>query len=122
MRQLIAIVGVLTASLFACACGSYPAPNERLASSQAALRVAQEVNATGHPQAALHLKLAQEQLEQAKQMMADSNNKRAEFVLMRAEADAELAESLAKEATSKAQAQQAQEDVRAAKARLGGGR
>ncbi len=120
MRQLIAIVGVLTASLVAC--GSHPAPNDRLASSQAALRVAQEVNATGTPQAALHLKLAQEQLDQAKQMMADNNNKRAEFVLMRAEADAELAESLAKEATSKAQAQQAQEDVRAAKARLGGGR
>jgi hypothetical protein len=120
MRELTAIVAVMSVSLVAC--GSYPAPTERLASSQAALRVAQEVNATGNPQASLHLKLAQEQLEQAKQMMADNDNKRAEYVLMRAEADAELAEALAREAQFKAQAQQAQEDVRAAKSRLGGGR
>lgn len=121
MRHLTAfLAAALAAGLVAC--GSYPAPTERLASSQAALRVAQEVNATANPQAALHLKLAQEQLEQAKQMMADNNNKRAEYVLMRAEADAELAEALAREATLKAQAQQASEDVKAAKARLGGGK
>lgn len=122
MRQLIAII--VASSVGLAACGSYPAPTERLASSQAALRVAQEFNATADPQAALHLKLAQEQLEQAKQMLADDNNKRAEYVLMRAEADAELAEALARESQLKAQAQQAQDDVRKAKAGagLGGGK
>lgn len=103
-------------------CGSYPAPTEKLVSSQGALRVAQEVNASAHPQAALHLKLAQEQVEQAKQMMADGNNERAEYVLMRAEADAELAEWLAREAQTKAQAQSAQEEVQKAKQRLRGDR
>jgi hypothetical protein len=117
MRQVIAIA-VFGAGLVAC--GSYPAPTEKLVSSQGALRVAQEVNAAGNPQAALHLKLAQEQVEQAKQMMADGNNQRAEYVLMRAEADAELAEALAREAQMKAQAQQAQEDVQKAKQRLRG--
>ncbi|MFO0672489.1 MAG: DUF4398 domain-containing protein [Polyangiaceae bacterium] len=119
MRQLTI---ALALSLGLVACGSYPSPTERMASSQAALRVAQEVNAASNPQAALHLKLAQEQLEQAKQMMAENNNRRAEYVLMRAEVDAELAEALAREAQLKAQAAQAVEDVKNAKSRVGGGK
>ncbi|MBK6697746.1 MAG: DUF4398 domain-containing protein [Myxococcales bacterium] len=117
MRQRFAIAA---AALGFLACGSYPAPTERLVSSQAAVRVAQEVNATAVPQASLHLKLAQEQVEQAKQMIADGNNQRAELVLMRAEADAELAEALAREANFKNQAQQALDEAKTAKQRLKG--
>ena len=117
MRQLM----IAAVAFGLIACGSYPAPTEKLVSSQGALRVAQEVNASAHPQAALHLKLAQEQVEQAKAMMADGNNERAEYVLMRAEADAELAEWLAREAQIKGLAQQALEEVQKAKQRLQGG-
>ncbi len=105
---LAASLGALTA------CGSYPAPTEHMVTSQSSVRAAQEVNAGQNPQAALHLKLAQEQVDQAKQLMADGENKRAEYVLLRAEADAELAVALARESSMRAEAAKAQDDVRKA--------
>jgi hypothetical protein len=96
-------------------CGSYPAPTEHVVTSQASVRAAQEVGAQNNPQAALHLKLAQEQVTQAQQLMQDGENKRAEFVLLRAESDAELAVALARESSARAQAQQALDELRALK-------
>ena len=96
-------------------CGSYPAPTERMTTSQSAVRAAQEVGAPNNPQAALHLKLAQEQVEQAKQLMTDGENKRAEYVLLRAESDAELAVALARESTARQAAQRALDEVRSLK-------
>jgi hypothetical protein len=49
---LVAVVGV------GCG-GGYPVPSERLSSSQAAVRGAEEVGVANEPAAALHLKLAQ---------------------------------------------------------------
>lgn len=104
-----------TALLFAvttAACGgSFPAPTERMANTTAAVRAAEEVGGNKEPQAALHLKLAEEQLEQAKKLMADEDNKRAEYVLMRADADAELALALSREASTKAEAQKARDEL-----------
>ena len=100
-------------------CGSYPAPTERMVASQSSLRAAQEVGAQNNPQAALHLKLAQEQIEEARQLMADGENKRAEFVLLRAGADAELAVALAREASARAEAQKALDDLKQLKAEGG---
>ena len=65
------------------------------------------------PQAALHLKLAEEQLLAAKALIRDNDNKRAEYVLMRAQADAELAIALAHVATSNVQAGVAVDAARA---------
>jgi len=101
--------------LWIAGCGSYPAPVEKQANTAAAVRAAQEVGAQSNPQAALHLKLAQEQLDQAKQLIADGDTKRAEFVLLRADSDAELAVALAREASARAEAQTVQEQLRALK-------
>ncbi len=49
-------------------------------------------------------------------MMADGDNKRADLVLQRASADAELSVMLAKEMAAKAEAEKAQEHVRNVKA------
>jgi hypothetical protein len=87
-----------------------------MADSESAVRAAQEVGGQNEPQAALHLKLAQEQIDQAKQLVADGDNQRADFVLMRADADAELAVSLAREATARAAAKQAQDQLAQLKA------
>jgi hypothetical protein len=96
-------------------CASYPAPTDKLANTTASVRAAEEVGATKSPQAALHLKLAQEQLDQAKALIKDGDNRRAEFVLMRADADASLAAALARETSMRAEAEKAKEDVRALK-------
>jgi len=100
-----AAVAMLTAG-----CGSsYPAPTQPLSDAQAADRSAQELGADADPAAKLHLKLAQEQMANAKKLMADGENKKAEALLLRAKADAELALSLAREQKAKGDVQQATE-------------
>jgi hypothetical protein len=61
------------------ACASYPAPHERMATSEAALRSAQEVGAQTQPQAQLHAKLAQEEITSAKTAMSNGDSKRADY-------------------------------------------
>ena len=102
-------------ALFVVGCGGYPPPNDKVATTTASVAKADEAGATKNPQAALHLKLAQEQLEQAKALMKDGDNKRAEYVLLRADTDAQLAEALAKEAGMRAEADKAREELRALK-------
>jgi hypothetical protein len=100
----------------AAACGSsLPPPSDRLATAEAAARSARELGAEREPKAALHLKLAQEQIEQAKGLMKEGDNKRADFVLQRAGADAELSVMLAKERNAKAEVEKAQEKVKSVK-------
>ena len=111
------VLGSSLIALFLIACGSsIPPPSDRLASAEAASRSARELGAEREPKAALHLKLAQEQIDQAKKLMADGDNKRADLVLQRAGSDAELAVMLAKENTAKGEAERAQETVRKVKA------
>ncbi|WP_394822228.1 DUF4398 domain-containing protein [Pendulispora albinea] len=92
------------------ACSSYPAPNQRMADAVATSRAAQEVGANTNPQAQLHLRLANEEIERAKRLMEDGDNKRADFVLVRAKADADLALAEAREVA-------AERDAKAAVAR-----
>jgi len=109
MAFALAIVGGIGVS----GCASHPAPTAKAASSEAAVRAAEETGGRDVPQAALHLKLAQEQLERAKALLRDIENQRAEYVLARAEADAELSIALARAEKSKALAGKALEEVQA---------
>jgi hypothetical protein len=93
------------------ACGGAPKPEGRIVSSQGAIRGASEAGAEGVPQATLHLKLAQEQRDQALELIKNGENHRAELLLARAEADAELALALAREATAKAAADKTDEEL-----------
>jgi hypothetical protein len=94
------------------ACGSaLPPPSDRLASAEAASRSARELGAEKEPTAQLHLRLATEQIELAKKLMADGDNRRAELVLQRANADAELAVMLSKENSAKSAAEEAKAKV-----------
>jgi PBP1b-binding outer membrane lipoprotein LpoB len=107
------ILGFVVSALFVAGCGSSPAPTERVASAEAAIRGAQEVGATNVPSASLSLKLAQEEVQKAKQLMQDGDNKRAALLLMRAQADAELALAQARESQAQAEAQTAVDQVKA---------
>jgi hypothetical protein len=111
----VGVVGWGIAALGLVACGSVPPPHERQASSQAAIRTATEMDAQQVPQAALHLKLAQEQFEKGKVLMSDGDNERAAYTLMRAQADAELALALARENKIRNEAQQLIDKLRAAR-------
>jgi Domain of unknown function (DUF4398) len=107
MKYLIPIIPLTLA-----ACGpAYAPPVQRMADAQAAYRSAQEAGADNDPQAQLHLKLAEEQFAKAKTAMAEEENRRAEFLLIRAKADAELALAMAQERAIRADAQKAQVDA-----------
>lgn len=102
---------------FAWACGgSFPPPTQRLADAQSAERTAIELGANNEPGAQLSLRLAQEQIAQAKTAMNDGDNERAESLLIRAKADAELSVVQAREKGAKIAVQNAVDDSAAQKA------
>jgi hypothetical protein len=108
----IALSMIALAGLTAAACGgSYPQPTERLASTEAAIRSAKELGAQNDPQAQLHVKLADEQLQTAKSLIRDDKNKRADLVLQRASSDAELAVMMTRERAAKTEAEKAHENL-----------
>jgi hypothetical protein len=101
----IALVGQLIGVASLLGCASYPAPQQHLSDSVAAVRGAEEVGAASQPQAALNLKLAQEEVAKAKALVNDGKNEEADFMTLRAKADADLALMLAKEESAKVRAQ-----------------
>jgi len=96
------------------ACASTPAPNDRYASAQAAIRTAKEMNADQIPQAALYLKLAQDGFDKGKKLMSDGENHDATLQFMRAKADGEMALALARENKTRQEAQLLLDKLRAA--------
>lgn len=95
-------------SLLALSCASYPPPSAHLASAIAAARVARESGATRVPRAALQLKLADEQIVQAQQMVQNGDNERADYMTLRAYNDAELALALTRQEAAQKRAEQLQ--------------
>jgi hypothetical protein len=93
------------------ACASYPKPTESLAASEASLRAAQEFGAQRVPSAALHYQIAKEELERADALMKNNENEKADRMLIRARADAELAIALTKQAKAQADAQAAAQQL-----------
>jgi hypothetical protein len=94
-------------------CASYPAPQQHLADSVAAVRGAEEVGAAAQPQAALNLRLAQEEVTRAKGLLDDGKNEEADFMTLRAKADADLALALAREEAARTRAEQGESKAQA---------
>lgn len=111
MRCLNAAVCLVVATL-AAGCASAPLPAAELKRAQVAVREAAASGAETDPRAALHLKLAQEQLAVAKQLLLDGRNRRARALLQRACADAELAVALTRQTAARREAERARAAVR----------
>jgi hypothetical protein len=103
------------ASIVLVACATSPVPADRLAKSTAAVRSAHEVGADRVPPAALHLKVANEELDLAKKLLAEGDNHRAEYVLLRAQVDADTALQLAREEQARIDAQKTIDEVQRVK-------
>ena len=86
------------------ACGGAAVPHDQLASSQASIRAAEEVGANSNPTAQLHLRFAKDQVEKARVLISDDQNEEAKLLLQRAQADAELAIAITREASVRSQA------------------
>ena len=117
-RSCCGVLGALAAALLL-ACGHAPRPEAQMATSEGAIRGAQEAGAQNVPAATLYLKLAEEEREKALALVKDDKNHRAEYMLARSEADAELAVALARAASAQAEATTAAEQVQDLKARGG---
>ena len=98
-------------------CASVQLPPERLEHSEAGIRSANEVGAQNVPEAKLLVQLAKDETESAKKMAA-SGDEAAPSMLARADADAELAVVLAREAQVHADAVKAGEDLKAVQNRV----
>lgn len=110
------ILSIILVAPFMSACGgSFPPPTQRLADAQSAERSARELGANDEPSAKLSLKLADEQITQAQKVMADGDNQRADSLLIRAKADAELAVAQAREKGARVEGQNAVQDSAAQK-------
>jgi hypothetical protein len=94
---LFATAAVISALAVGCA----QAPLRSTEASTSGIRAAEEVGAPAVPRAALHLQLAKEELDKDQ----------ASSLLLRAEADAELAVALSREATEGSEARAAVERV-----------
>ena len=92
-------------------CASYPAPVQRMADTEAAARSAEDNGAANDPQGQLNLKLAQEGIAHAKELLKNGENERADYALIRARSDAELALAEARERQQRAEAERAIQEV-----------
>ena len=108
MRRLI-LVGGLFWIATAVGCAGAPLRTDE---STSAIRAAEEVGASEVPRAALHLQLAKESLEKATKLSENGDKDEARSLLMRAEADAELAVVLSREEAEKQEATKAIERVK----------
>jgi hypothetical protein len=94
----IAAAALLVA--FAAGCGS-SLSIDAVSQPQAEVRAAEEAGAQDVPQAALHLKMAKDQLSVGDRAAADGHDQQATRAYARAKADAELAVLLARHAAVK---------------------
>ena len=105
--MLFAVAFVATAIVAGCA--SAPLRTE---ASTSGIRAAEEAGAAKVPQASLHLQIAKEELELARGLAAKGEKEKAASMLLRAEADAELAVVLSHGDAEKSEAMAAVERVR----------
>ncbi len=108
LNMLTLTASVLFAAMIA-GCGSTPVVDKEASTS--AIRAAEEVGASSVPSASLYLQLAKEELENAKGLAAKGDKEQAESMLLRAQADGELAVALSRGDADKKEAQQAIERV-----------
>jgi hypothetical protein len=113
---MIRTTAMSLALLATAGCAAIQIPADRLERNEASIRAAQELGGESVPAARLHVQLAKDQTQTAKKLAADGDE-RAVLMLSRAEADAELALGLAREATVQQEASRAADELKAVKAR-----
>jgi hypothetical protein len=106
---IIVIAVAVVATAIVLGCTNAPLRTEK---STSGIRAAEEVGAAKVPQASLHLQLAKEELAKAKVLFTKGDKEEAASMLLRAEADAELAIVLSHEDAEKTEANGARERIR----------
>lgn len=97
-------------------------PPDRLAGSEAAVRMAEQAGAdtAENPSAQLHMRLARDQLALAKQHLEKGDARRADLLSIRARVDAELAQALAERGAAKKEVDRVKQQIAELRASSGG--
>src|SRR5262245_48582585 len=112
MSPSISAPGTLIIGIaLACGCAATPVPPAKVASAATAIRTAQELRADENPASQVRLQYAIEEYAHAHMLIADGDSEKAERMLARAEADAELALAIAQQARSARDAATALDEV-----------
>ncbi len=109
LRMMLCILAVVTTAMAAGCASVAPLRTE---ASTSGIRAAEEAGAATVPQASLYLHLAKEELAIAKDLAANDKKDKAASMLLRAEADSELALALSHGDAEKSEALAAMERVR----------
>jgi hypothetical protein len=115
IRVMLVLFVATTAS-----CAARPLPAARVGSAEAAVRSARDHGAMRLPDAAMHLRLAEDQVVRARRLINEGEHERAAWLLVRAEADATVADALAREAEQKSAAEETSNRARVLAAESGG--
>lgn len=110
-KTFVGSAGLLALLAAGCA-SSQPVPTQQLTDVEGATRSASELGADRNPQAQLHLKLANDQVKQAKEALENDDSERAGRLLERARVDAELAVVLTRESNAQDKAKQAMTETK----------
>jgi len=109
----LSLATMLIGSAFGSGCMTRNMPSStRIDSSEAAIRSARDLGADRIPDAAVHLELAQRQLDQAHRYIDERDDNNARWMLVRADADAHLALALTREARTREAAEEMAARVR----------
>src|SRR4051812_40229102 len=109
--MMIRFVSTVLLTALLAACGGSSLPPAKVANTQSSISAATAVGADQNPQAALHLKMARDQLSEAQSLIDAGKNDEARLVLERADADAEVALMITREAQASEGVRKAQADV-----------
>ncbi len=109
MKPFSTVLGLGALALAACSTSS-PLP-ANYAPTQAAISAADAVGARNEPRAALHLKMARDQVAQAQNLSQNGKEQEAALMLDRAHVDAELALMVTRETTARNEAVKAKREV-----------
>lgn len=111
LAQRAMLTTFLAAAAALAGCASTPIPADKYAGAKSSIKTSEELGGDADPQAALHLKLAREQLAQAKECMKKGDNDAARMTLERAEADGEASFNIARAHKAKIEAQKTIENI-----------
>lgn len=112
-------IGVL-AVLLAAGCAAPKPPTTQLIAANAAIRGAVEAGAKAAPKGRLYLKMARDQVTRAADLIAAEEMSQAKHLLIRAEADGDLAISLAKQAIAERELAEIKDKVERLQKQQGG--
>jgi hypothetical protein len=107
MPSIGQIIGCAALGGILSACAATPPTTEKMASTSATIRAAQEIGAQSVPEASYYLQLSLEESEHGRNLIAKGEKARAASILTRAQADAELALALGREDQMRHDAQMA---------------